>query len=65
MASTEAQKKASAKWKAKQAQIAIRVKPEEKAAIDNYLAGRSETLARFIVRACLEQIEREKQNPAD
>lgn len=59
------QKAATAKYHAKQAQIAIRIRPEDKALIDAHISDRSEGLTKFIVRACLEQIERDKQNPAD
>lgn len=60
----EAKRLAQKKWAGKQAQIAFRLSPEIKAQIDAHAAETGEGLVKFITRACLEQIERDKQNPA-
>ena len=56
---SEAQRKARDKWNVKQAQIAIRVKPEIKAQFDEHCKSRGESLAAFLVRAGISQIERD------
>ena len=56
---SEAQRKARNNWNNKQAQIAIRVKPDIKAQFDEHCKKRGESLVAFIVRACLSQIERD------
>lgn len=56
---TEARKKANKEWNGKQAQIAIRVKPDIKAQFDEHCKSRGESLAAFIVRAGLNQIEQD------
>ncbi len=56
---TAARKKANQAWARKQAQIAIRVAPEVKAALDAHVATLDESLASFVVRAIKEQIERD------
>lgn len=56
---TDARKKANKEWNAKQAQIAIRVKPEIKTQFDEHGKSRGESLAAFLVRAGLAQIERD------
>ena len=56
---TEARKKANKEWNAKQAQIAIRVKPDIKAQFDKHCKSQGESLAAFLVRAGLAQIERD------
>lgn len=58
---SEAQRKARDKWNNKQAQIAIRIKPEIKAKFDEHCKNRGESLAAFIVRAGQNQIERDKE----
>lgn len=63
---TEAVKKANKKWNDKQAQIAIRVKPDIKAQFDEHCKSRGESLAAFIVRAGLNQIEQDiEEIPVD
>lgn len=58
---TDARKKANAKWASeKVVQIAIRVPPTVKQAIDAHLVDKDESIAKFITRAVLEQIERDK-----
>ena len=57
---TEPRKKANAKWNKKQAQIAIRIKPEIKERFDEHCKSRGESLAAFVKRACLNQIENDK-----
>lgn len=54
---SEAQRKARDAWNSKQAQIAIRIKPDIKAQFDEHCKSRGESLAAFIVRAGLNQIE--------
>ena len=56
---SEAQRKARDTWNGKQAQIAIRVKPEIKAQFDEHCKSRGESLAAFLVRAGITQIERD------
>lgn len=59
---TPARKKANAKWaKEKVVQIAIRVSPEVKAELDEHLAGKNESIAKFITRAIKEQIKRDNE----
>ena len=54
---SEAQRKARNAWNGKQAQIAIRVKPDIKAQFDEHCKSRRESLAAFLVRAGLNQIK--------
>ena len=56
---SEAQRKARDTWNNKQAQIAIRVKPDVKSQFDEHCTLRGESLAAFIVRSCRNQIERD------
>lgn len=56
---SESQKRARDAWNKKQAQIAIRVKPEVKAKFDGHCKSRGESLAAFVVRAGLNQIEQD------
>ena len=58
----ESQKKARDAWNKKQAQIAIRIKPEFKERFDEHCKSRGESLAAFVKRACLNQIENDKLN---
>lgn len=56
---SEAQRKARDTWNNKQAQIAIRVKPDIKAQFDKHCKSRGESLASFIVRAAMNQIKQD------
>lgn len=56
---TEARKKANKSWAEKQAQIAIRIKPDIKAQFDEHCKSQGESLAAFIVRAGLNQIKQD------
>lgn len=58
---TEARKKANKKWAENKAQISIRISQELKAKVDAYCAAHNEPIAKFVVRAMQEQIERDKQ----
>ena len=53
------QLEAAKKWNEKQAQIAIRIPPEIKQRITEHATARNEKLVQFLVRAALEQIERD------
>lgn len=56
---TDARRKANKAWAEKQSQIAIRVKPDVKAQFDAHCKSRGESLAAFVVRSGLNQIERD------
>ena len=56
-----AQRRAQMKWNAKHAQLLVRVKPEIKEQFDAHRKARGESLASFIVRSGLNQIERDKR----
>ncbi len=55
-----AHRTASNKYNEKMSQINFRVKPEIKTDFVNHAANIGESLQSFIVRACYEQIERDK-----
>ena len=55
------QLEAAKKWNTKQAQIAIRIPPEIKQRITEHATARNEKLVQFLVRAALEQIERDNR----
>lgn len=59
---SEAQRRARDKWNQKQAQIAIRIKPEIKTAIAEHCQKTGESVAAFIVRSCLSQIEQDESD---
>ncbi len=50
---------ANARWNAKQIQIAIRVPPAARDTIYNHARARGESVTGFLVRAALNQIERD------
>ena len=48
-------------WASTKAQIAFRLSPELKAEIDTHIKETNEPLAKFIIRAIKEQMERDKK----
>ena len=56
-----AQRKAVSKYSKTQGQIAVRMPKETREKIASYVAGTGESMAKFVVRACLGQIERDAQ----
>lgn len=57
---TAAQKRAADKYKAKLERIGIFAEPEVVEQIKTYAAGRGETVKGFIIRACQEQMKRDR-----
>lgn len=57
---TEAQKRASRKYEAKQAQLNYRVPPEQKERYEKAAAASNKSLRSFILEAIEEKIEREQ-----
>ncbi|MCD7728145.1 MAG: hypothetical protein LUH57_07365 [Ruminococcus sp.] len=57
-----ARRRARDKWNAKQAQLGVRVKPEIKAQFLEHCQSHNESLAAFIVRAGLNQIQEDTKS---
>lgn len=56
---SSAQRKASAKWDAKQSRLNLRMSPEDRERIDAHAHALGLSTSQFIVRAALAQIERD------
>ncbi len=54
---TTAQRKASAKWDAKQSRLNLRMAPEDREKIDAYARSHGMSTSQFLVSAALAQIE--------
>ncbi len=58
---TSAQRKAAAKWDAKQSRLNLRMSPEDREKIDAYAHSQGMSTSQFLVRAALAQIEQAEQ----
>lgn len=55
---TSAQRKAAAKWDAKQSRLNLRMSPKDRERIDAYAQSHGMSTSQFLVSAALAQIER-------
>lgn len=58
---TSAQRKAAAKWDAKQSRLNLRMSPEDRERIDTYARSQGMSTSQFLVKAALAQIEQAEQ----
>ncbi len=61
MATSEAQKRANDKWRAKFIEVRFRVTPEKKALIDAFAKAHNESVTAFLNRAVDEAMARDEQ----
>ena len=58
---TAAQRKATAKWDAKQSRINLRMSPEDRERIDEHARSLGISTSQFIIKSTLAQIERDNE----
>lgn len=62
---SEAQRRASMKWIAKQSRLEIKMPPEFRTEIDTHAHSRGESTTQFLIRAAKEQMLRDDEQSAE